>query len=152
MKLTVEEINKLERARLAYGRARNVHFECRPRYCPGSPALVPDDICAHEAVDEVDAYHRDLTGIHGEEAKKRAEKLGLKGICFARWQKGKHTFRHDLITGDTFQEPRHMTGDDKTRLRTLRNMKQYGVCRWSTDLEAELAELEERAEIWRETV
>lgn len=152
MKLTAEATSKLERASAAYGRSRNVRFECRPRYCCGSPALVPEDTCAKEAIDEFDAYHRDLTGFHGEERKARAEKLGLRGICFARWEVRGKTWRHDLITGETMKEPPRMSYDDKERLRVLRNMKAYGVCRWSNELAAELAVLEDQAECWRETI
>lgn len=154
MKYSVEEQQVLEQTMeaLRQARTRLPHFECRPRYCGGSPALVPIGTCVHEAVDEKEAHARCLTGVFGEENKAKAEKLGLKGICFARWQKGKKVFRYDLITGETFEEPKRMSWDDKDHLRCLRKTKEYGICRWTPDMEAELADLEMRADIHRETV
>lgn len=138
---------------LRQARARSPHFEVRPRYCCGSPALVDADMCAHEAVDEAEAHARCLTGVYGEELKAKAENMGLKGICFARWQKGTKVFRYDLITGETYLEPKRLGWDEKDRLRTLRKHAEvFGRHTLIPSNLAELDALEVRAEIHRETV
>jgi co-chaperonin GroES (HSP10) len=59
---------------------RAEHFSVHPRYTPGSGAWVGEDIGRRVAVEERESYEQTLTGIYGDEHKKRAETLGLMGI------------------------------------------------------------------------
>lgn len=155
MKLSCEAQEVLDKAfdALRKARVRNVHFEVRPRYCGGSPSLVPQGTCAQEAVDEQEAYERHLTGVYGDKKKAMAGKKGLKWICFARWEKGKKVYRYDLITGETIQEPKRLSWEDKERLRFLRrHVELYGVQAILYSAKNELIDLEVRADMHRETI
>ena len=89
-----------------FGRKR-VRCEVRPRYTPGSPASVPDHIAIRVAHQERESYEQTLTGIYGEEQKRRAEVLGLRGIAFAMAEQGSgRNFRwliYDLVTRECFR-------------------------------------------------
>ena len=84
------------------------HTNVRPRYTPGSPALV-SMIQGEEVVeDERRCYELARAGRYGDAAQLRAETLGLARIAFVkiaernrRLQRTVITYR-DLITGETF--------------------------------------------------
>ena len=84
---------------------RNVYFNVVPRYTPGSPAIVPEDIANYVAVEESAAYERALSGVHGAEDKARAERLGLRGISEQRAEYADCWVIEDLITRERFVRP-----------------------------------------------
>lgn len=102
------------------------------------------------AEDERERREQCLTGVFGEELKKKAENEGLSWIAYARWQKGNKVHRLDLLTAETIIEPPILWHKDRERLLDLRNRKQFvGL---SNELEQELKQLEFRAFIHRETI
>jgi hypothetical protein len=96
------EIERSREAFFASSRRRHYQFHVRPRYTPGSPAMVHDNIALKVAKEEAWAHEQALTGIWGEDEKKRAETLGLDGIAYVMFEKGSgRQFRWhvwDLIT------------------------------------------------------
>ena len=153
MKLTPEAQEIWDRTFTALRnlRVRHIHFEARPRYSCGSGALVDADVCCKCAADEVRSRDMDLTGVHGEEKKARAEKLGLSWICYARWEKGKKVFRYDLITGENIQEPKRLDWDELTEWKGLRHhVEVFGPSSLAPKDEARLVELELRANMHRQ--
>lgn len=54
-----------------------------PRYTAGSPAAVDEATAKHVAREERAAYERYITGLYGEEEKRRADRLGLEGIVYS---------------------------------------------------------------------
>lgn len=82
------------------------HYNVSPRYSPGSPALVSREIALKVARDEKEFIQHALEGAWGEEQKKRAERLGLRGIVEARDERrsGKNSGWEveDLCTGERF--------------------------------------------------
>lgn len=80
------------------------HYSVRPRYTPGSPALVDYRTAQRVAEQEKDSYRGDLGGYYGEELQARAEKLGLRGIVEYRVERGSgknHGWEiEDLCTGE----------------------------------------------------
>jgi hypothetical protein len=94
-----EEYQKLGRKR--------IHFNVAPRYTPGSPAQVPIRTAVMVALEERQAIKHNLDGIYGEERRKKAEELGLKGIVEARREGPKKRGWDvlDLITGERFDRP-----------------------------------------------
>ena len=83
----------------------NVYFNVVPRYTPGSPAIVPEDIAHYVAVEEFAAYERALSGGYGAEDKARAERLGLRGISERRTEYAECWVIEDLITLERFVRP-----------------------------------------------
>jgi hypothetical protein len=83
------------------------YFYVRPRYSAGSPAMVTERIAFQVAADERYCYEHTLSGAYGEEQKKRAEVLGLRGIAYAMAEHGSgRKFRwlvFDLVTGERFR-------------------------------------------------
>ena len=83
----------------------NVYFNVVPRYMPGAPAIVPEDIANYVGVEESTAYERALSGVHGAERKARAERLGLRGISEQRTEHAECWVIEDLITRERFVRP-----------------------------------------------
>lgn len=96
------EIERCREKFFATSRRNNYQFHVRPRYTPGSPAMVHDNIAFKVAKEEADAIEAALEGAWGEDHKKRAETLGLDGIAYVMFEKGNgRQFRWhvwDLIT------------------------------------------------------
>lgn len=82
-----------------------VYFNVVPRYTPGSPAMVPEDIAKYVAVEESAAYERALSGVDGAENKARAERLGVRGISEQRTEYAECWVIEDLITLERFVRP-----------------------------------------------
>ncbi len=80
------------------------HFNVAPRFTPGSPALVREEIALRVAAQERDSFPRAKEGIYGETDKAKAERLGLRGIVEYRVERGsgkKHGWEViDLCTGE----------------------------------------------------
>lgn len=86
------------------------YFNVNPRYTSGSPAMVDGPTAARVAVQEREAYERELAGTYGEELKKRAETLGLKGIVEHVLREERRDRRdgfmvRDLLTDETYWRP-----------------------------------------------
>lgn len=139
---------------LAYQHAgRGAHWHIEPRFTGGSPAMISLGEVAHVAVQEFEARERCATGVFGEELKAKAEQPdALKGIAYGRWEKGKKVFRFDLLTGETFEEPKRLTWDERERLLFLRHYKTLAKLEMRPSWTAELDALEYRARIHREEV
>lgn len=75
-----------------------MYYQVNPRYTCGSPAMVPEDIALKVAKEEREGYQDALTGIYGDEAKHRAESLGLDGIALRYVCKYNKLHYYDLIT------------------------------------------------------
>ena len=103
MNLSPAEQDTLEYRRERFFMTRKMmHFNVRPRYTCGSPAMVHGEIARKVAVEEKDAYEQALSGFWGEDEKKRAETLGLDGLAYVMFEEGSgREFRWhvwDLIT------------------------------------------------------
>jgi len=57
------------------------YYNVRPRYTPGSPAMVNGRTASKVAKDEKEFYEYALSGTWGEKEKTRAEIEGLRGIA-----------------------------------------------------------------------
>jgi hypothetical protein len=79
------------------------HFNVAPRYTPGSPAMVPEDLARRVAEEEKKFIQHALEGAWGEEQKQRAERLGLRGIVEMRIERRDHWEVEDLCTGEKFK-------------------------------------------------
>lgn len=84
---------------------RNVRYSVAPRYTPGSPAMVSEQIARQVAAEEKEAYPYYLQGTCGEAQKKRAELLGLDNIAYAYSESGKLFLVWDLITDAHTKRP-----------------------------------------------
>ena len=77
-------------------------YNVRPRYTPGSPAVVDEATAQRVAREERDAYEHALTGAWGEAERQRAELLGVSSIVYSLHEDGSgRRFRWvqaDLIT------------------------------------------------------
>jgi hypothetical protein len=91
------------------------HFNVTPRYTPGSPASVSQEIAKRVAAEERHSIQFDLSGVHGTEARARAEKLGLgpqpdargvrRGIAEQVVEHSGHWMVSDLLTGEIYARP-----------------------------------------------
>ena len=84
----------------------NGHFNVAPRYTPGSPALVPEDIALRVAMQERNSITHALDGSWGPKEKADAERFGLRGIVEFRRERGSGKKSGweviDLCTGEKF--------------------------------------------------
>lgn len=89
------------------------HFNVRPRYTPGSPAMVPEDIAVRVAVQERSFYERAISGRHGERTAEKARSRGLGGIVDVRRElpRGKGWDVLDLCTLERRDVPFKKNGE-----------------------------------------
>lgn len=80
-------------------KGKRVSYHVKPRYSPGSPAMVDFGIAKRVAYDEASSRQRILTGFHGEAETKRAQEQGLEGIVYAMDERSDCWLVTDLITG-----------------------------------------------------
>jgi len=132
--------------------SRNAYCHVRPRYSGGSPAQVDLSTMVHVAVNEEESYAQTMTGLYGEAERAKAVRLGLKGVCYVRWEKGPKIYRYDVLTGETRLEPKRLEQKDLERVRLLRNWLEFTPDSMTDLQKAELALLEERAELHRQTI
>ena len=130
---------------------RSGSYYVAPRYAGGSPALVDGDTAIAVAVDEAQAIERHVEGVHGEESKTRAQKLGLANIVYFRWSKGKKTFRYDLLTETVIEEPKRLDYHQIEEAHTLRRHKQFIGDLKEADARR-LTQLEEAAALHRQAI
>jgi hypothetical protein len=85
---------------------RDMHFNVRPRFTPGSPALVNEHTALHVAKGEKMAYEDALTGTFGTPDLEVARAQGLKGIVEAAFERGDGWDVRDVLTGEQFRRER----------------------------------------------
>lgn len=78
---------------------KKVSYHVKPRYSPGSPAMVDFGIAKRVAWDEASTHQRALQGAYGDEQTIHAEKFGLEGIVYAMDERAECWIVTDLITG-----------------------------------------------------
>lgn len=125
---------------------RKAFFNLVPRYTSGSPAMVDLGEACRVADHEKEAHANHLSGVFGDECRRMAETKGLHGIAYARWEKGGKVWRLDLLTGREEIELPRLNWNERERIRELRQFAPDATRK------AELAALEHRLEIHRETV
>jgi hypothetical protein len=81
---------------------KNICFSVRPRYTPGSPGSVDEELALRVASQEKESYEACLEGIYGDVDMAKAMKLGLKGIVEEMVENKGGWKVTDLITGDKF--------------------------------------------------
>jgi len=113
--------------------------------------MVDMDICLRVAEQEQNGYKEAMEGIYGMERQVLAQEEGLGNICYARWEKGRKVFRCDLLTGETFVEPKRLEYEELERLAVLRNIKQFQGS-MNPNNERELTGLEQRAKLHRQEI
>lgn len=92
---------------------KTVRCRVRPRYTPGSPGMVSEQIALQVAREEKEGYQASLDGLYGDAQKQRAQALGLRRIAYVMVESGSgKKFRwlvQDLITGECYR--RHNDAD-----------------------------------------
>lgn len=78
-----------------------LRYNVAPRYTPGSPALVREDVARRVMRDEQAEYEQVIAGLYGEDKKEQASRLGLSGIVEERWEFRGVVMYRDLLTGET---------------------------------------------------
>ena len=101
---STEEMQKLSR-----GRGKG-HFNVRPRYTCGSPAMVPENIARLVAEQEERQYRDILEGMTGEDSAAEAAALGLHGIAQFKMEHKGGWLIMDLITGSMEWSPLGFNG------------------------------------------
>lgn len=134
----------------AQSASRKAFFYLVPRYTSGSPAMVDIREACHVADGERKAYVNNLTGVFGDELKSLALTKGLGGIAYARWERGGKVWRLDLLTGEETIELPRLTWQECNRVRELRGYRDHFPL--ERDMATELAALEHRLEIHRDTI
>jgi len=86
-------------------RRKKGHFNVEPRYTPGSPAQVSEAIARKVAMEEKQFIEHALSGVWGNDEKKRAKALGLDLISFEMVERPKGWEVYDLITGKQYWWP-----------------------------------------------
>lgn len=96
-------------------RYKALTFNVRPRYTPGSPAMVSEKIALKVAAEEKAAYEHSRSGVYGTVEAARAARLGLgpirgeddrlRSIAEETIEHANHWMVRDLITGEVYQRP-----------------------------------------------
>lgn len=102
---------------------RPIHCNVRPRYTPGSPAMVDMRTASKVALDEKEFYEYALSGTWGQAEKERAEREGLKGIAEQILREKRQNRQNgfvvrDLITGEEYWRPQRLSDGSPTAKRT----------------------------------
>lgn len=101
-KLKHEELlNRVNQIRPIRGGHR-ISYHVKPRYAPGSPAMVDFGTAKRVAADEVFSHQATIEGIYGEESQKQAEARGLSGVVYAMDERADCWLVTDLITGESY--------------------------------------------------
>jgi hypothetical protein len=69
-----------------------------PRYTPGSPAQVDEEIADRVWAQERESYEAALTGIYGTERYDLARRVGLAWVVYLVYENGTHLYREDRAT------------------------------------------------------
>lgn len=79
---------------------KNICYSVRPRYTPGSPGSVSEEMALRVASQEKESYEVALEGIYGEDDLHKAKTFGLKGIVEEMIEYKGGWKVTDLITGE----------------------------------------------------
>lgn len=98
-------------------RYKRLTFNVRPRYTPGSPAMVCEKTALKVAAEERRAYEPSRDGVYGSVEAARAARLGLgpvegedgvrRSIAEETVEHANHWMVRDLVTGEVYQRPFH---------------------------------------------
>lgn len=77
-----------------------IYYNVAPRYTPGSPAMVGQDIAERVMKEEQVGYRHALDGIYGTEHQRVAQERGLAGIVYTTTERRNAYIKNDLITGE----------------------------------------------------
>lgn len=115
--------------------------------------MVPMGVAIKVALQEFEARERQLTGVFGDTSRTEAQAGGLAGIAYARWEAKGKLWRLDLLTGQTFAEPKELNWDERSRVQNLRTLKDHSA-RFGQpfNFAAELGALEARAALHRQRI
>lgn len=107
----------------------NGYYNVRPKYSPGSPAMVNAQTAAMVAHDEKEGHARALEGIYGDDEKAKAEKDSLLGLAEQVTERADAWIVLDLITGDRYVRPFEKHGEKplQQQNRYLRLSRKYGL-------------------------
>jgi len=83
----------------------NLTWNVAPRYTAGSPAMVDTETARRVAIQEKEAIQGHLDGFFGDEAREKAQRLGLAGIVWSTLETHRMLRTTDLITGESKNEP-----------------------------------------------
>ena len=112
----------------------STYWNVDPRYSPGSPAALRDEQTLQRVMESERSGDKNaLAGRYGEEAQKRAQRLGLRGIIVKMREKGKRWVCFDELTAEHYEQP----FEDK--------MRKQGYGRWK-DLDEAVQTLFSRCE------
>lgn len=76
------------------------YFSVRPRYTPGSPGSVDEQMAQRVASQEKETYEVCLEGVYGESDLHKAKEMGLKGIVESMTEHKGGWNVVDMITGE----------------------------------------------------
>lgn len=93
----------------------NHYYNVKPRYSPGSPAMVDAPTAAMVANDEKDGHERTLSGVYGDEAREKAEKDTLRGLAERVTERSDCWLIQDLITDEVYIRPFEVSGETAVR-------------------------------------
>ena len=83
--------------------ARHESFHVRPRYTPGSPAMVNPRLCRRVAEEERQAIQGHLEGVYGPAEVERAKRLGLHRIALHTVESKGGLTVTDLLTSEQYR-------------------------------------------------
>jgi len=85
--------------------ANRIRYYVSPRYTPGSPAMVSEEIALRVITEEQKSYEHAVAGVLGAEAQAKAFSIGMVGIVEKRQEQRTSWRVTDLCTGDCFVRP-----------------------------------------------
>lgn len=92
-----------------------IYYNVRPRYTPGSPAMVDHRTASKVAQDEADAHANTCTGVYGVDAMETAMRDSKRGIAEECTERADCWIVRDLITGDRYVRPFTRYGEKPKR-------------------------------------
>lgn len=98
------------------------HYSVHPRYTSGSGAQVDSLTAMRVADQEREAYGHNLAGVYGEDARLRAERMGIKGVAEMLTETRKGWKVVDLCTGDITERPFATAEPSKPARRTIQQL------------------------------
>lgn len=115
------------------------YYNVRPRYTPGSGAMVDERTALKVAAEEKRFYEIAQSGAFGEEDLEKTKTLGVKGIVESIREHKGGWIVNDLITGETFWraqiKPKRLVPGDRLlehhlTVQTLSKYRDRGETRW----------------------
>lgn len=132
---------------------RTMHesFHVRPRYTPGSPALVSMGLAARVGDEERSAFRIVRAGAEGPENAQRAKTLGLHLIAYTLYETKSGVEVTDLLTGERYRrESKYSEGDEVEVWSDERGWVRHIVSKKYSGAAPTLVLREPREERWQE--